>query len=109
VTDAGIDAELDDDDEPSGSGVVLRLLLNLRDNPWEWFALLGTLVFVAGWAGIVYLIVTATDHTPIGSLFVGGAAGKIYFMLTMGTSVTTASGVLWGVAALVWRRRNPSS
>lgn len=91
-------------DEEIGPSAVARLLTRLGEKPWEIFAILGTVVFMLGWAGILYLVFSASEQNPFGLLAVGGTEGKVYFMVSTGPMVTIASGVLWGIAALTWRR-----
>jgi hypothetical protein len=70
----------------------------MRDQPWKIFAILGTVVFVLGWAGIIYVIATPDESSP----FFAGFRNEIYLMLSLGTSVMASSALLWGVAAFVW-------
>lgn len=95
--------ETDDELRPSA---VTRVLTRLGEKPWEIFAILGTIVFTLGWAGILYLMFSSSDSNPVGLLAAGGTEGKVYFMVSTGPMVTIASGVLWGIAALTWRRQS---
>jgi hypothetical protein len=81
-------------DGPVGRGVVRYF----RDCPDRFFAVLGGIVFVAGWAGSIYLALFA-DYGPTGG---AETPYRIQVMVSLGASVTTASAVLWAVAAYLW-------
>jgi hypothetical protein len=67
-----------------------------RDRPARFFGVLGSITFVAGWAGVIYLAFF-NDQIPGDATYV-----RIQILLSVGASVTIASAILWGIAAYVW-------
>ena len=66
-------------------------------------AWLGGLVLVLGIAAVTYLI-SQTYSRSGGLLFGGGQVGRVYTAVTILPSTFIATGVLWGVATLLWTR-----
>ena len=67
-----------------------------RDHPARLFGTLGTILFIGGWGVAIYL---ATAE----SQFVGEpTAFRLQLLVSVGSSVTLASGVLWGIAVYIW-------
>lgn len=81
------------EDTPAGN-----LLRYFRDCPDRIFAYLGAFVFVAGWAGTIYL----AFFSNFGASNNIAIAYRIQVLVTLGASVTTAAAVLWAVAAYLW-------
>lgn len=71
-------------------------------------AWLGGLVLVLGIVAVVYLISQSSNRGG-GLLFGGGAVGRVYTAVTILPSTLIATGVLWGVAALLWTRSTPKN
>jgi hypothetical protein len=98
MSEPGAGPERDDDAEPYGFGDPVGWF---RDQPARIFAVLATLLFVLGWAGVIYLTVFTSDAngglntTPV----------RIQFAISLGSTVTLATAALWIVAVLLWRRR----
>ena len=86
---SGIAAE--DGDERSGN-----VLDYFRDQPARFFVLLGTIVFIGGWAGIIYVVAFSDVQTAFDTFF------RIQLLVSLGASVTLTSGLLWGIAAYIW-------
>ena len=93
------------DDEGSPDGLVLpddtatrSVVRYFRECPDRVFAILGGIVFVAGWVAAIRLAFFA-NVGPTGS---AGDAFTIQILVSLGASVTTAAAVLWGVAAYLW-------
>lgn len=86
--------------EPYGFGDPIGWF---REEPARVFAVLGTVLFVLGWVGVLYL-------TLIAGIF-GGSGGpsetsiRLQYLISLGSTVTLASAALWVVAALLWRHR----
>ena len=81
------------DDEPS-RGVIDYF----RDSPARFFGILGTIVFVAGWAGVIYI----AFFSDSGAAASTPAYFRVQIMVSLGASVTIASAILWGIAAYIW-------
>ena len=71
-------------------------------------AWLGALVLVSGIVAVVYLI-TQSYNREGALLFGSGAVGRVYTAVTILPTTFIATGVLWGVAALLWTRSTPRS
>jgi hypothetical protein len=76
-----------------------------RARPARFFAWLGGITFVGGWAVAVYVAL---------SLDTGGGYGghetayRLQVLVSQGTSPTIAAGILWGVAAFLWVKLLPT-
>jgi hypothetical protein len=75
-----------------------------RDRPSAFFAWLGAILFVAGWGVGIYNFFRLGDSTSSGFSTSPGTplAYRLQSLIGIGTSVTLAAGVLWGVAAYLW-------
>jgi len=58
------------------------------------FGTLGTILFIGGWGVAIYL---ATSESQFGE-----TAFRLQLLVSVGSSVTLASGVLWGIAVYIW-------
>jgi hypothetical protein len=88
--------ELGDESEPGNP--VSNLVGYFREHPARFFGIAGTVVFVAGWAGAIYVALFSDIHSVTGV----PSYYKVQILVTIGTSVTTASAILWGIAAYIW-------
>jgi hypothetical protein len=77
-----------------------------RAVPARFFAWLGGIVFVAGWAVAVYL---ACANEIGGGLGNSETAYRLQILLSNGLQATLAAGILWGVAAFLWVKVLPAS
>jgi hypothetical protein len=98
MSEPGVGRERDDGAEPYGFGDPIRWF---RDQPARIFAVLATLLFVLGWAGVISVTFwsDANNGGPSTTL------QRIQFAISLGSAVTLATSALWIVAALLWRRR----
>jgi hypothetical protein len=84
-------------DDDHGDEPPRGLIGYFIDRPARFFGLLGSIVFVLGWAGVIYLAFFSD---------VGASSRDTYFtiqlLVALGSSVTLTSGVLWGVGAYIW-------
>ena len=55
-------------------------------------------MFFAGWAAVIYLAFFS-DYGPTGT---GSDVFRIQLTVGLGASVTSASAILWGIAAYLW-------
>ncbi len=92
---------LDPDERPATP--VGALLDSLRAQPARFFSWLGSLIFAGGWGLTIYLVVSADNNSFVG----GNTEARIQVLLSYGTLVTIAAGILWGVAAYIWIRLLP--
>jgi len=67
-----------------------------RDHPARFFGALGTIVFVLGWVGVIYIALVRNDGVPDESWY------RLQVLVSMGMGVTTASAILWGISAYIW-------
>jgi hypothetical protein len=72
-----------------------------RASPARFFGVLGTILFVGGWAVAIYI---ACNPPFQGSVEM---AYRLQFLVSIGSSVTLASAVLWGIAVYVWMHLLP--
>jgi hypothetical protein len=77
-----------------------------RAVPSRLFAWLGTIIFVGGWAAAVYI---AFSYDVSGGLGSNETANRLQILVSHGTSVTIAAGILWGVAAFLWVKVLPTT
>jgi hypothetical protein len=77
-----------------------------RDVPARFFAWLGGIIFVGGWAIAVYLA-WATDVT--GGLGDRETSYRLQVLLSNGLQATVAAGILWAVAAFLWVKVLPAA
>jgi hypothetical protein len=92
--DVGEDDGLVDDREPPEARAPVA---PLRAKPVQWFAILGTIVFVGGWAATVYVAFLRGDAS-----FPDETAYNVQILVSLGSAVTLAAGVLWAIAAYLW-------
>jgi hypothetical protein len=72
-----------------------------REHPARFFGTLGTILFVGGWGVAIYIFF----NSPFDS---GNAISiRLQYLVSIGSSVTLASGVLWGIAVYVWMNLLP--
>ena len=105
-------APIDDGWEPERERPPLRERMGggpveyFRAVPARFFAWLGAIVFVGGWAVAVYVAWT---------LDIGGGPGstetsyRLQVLLSHGLQATTAAAILWGVAAFLWVKFLPGT
>ena len=86
-------AALDDGEDPSHTVVGY-----FRDQPARFFGGLGAFAFVGGWAGVIYL--AFFSDLPGGTSF--DNFQRVQVLVSLGATVTIASGILWGIAAYIW-------
>ena len=67
-----------------------------RDHPSAFFGTLGTILFIGGWGVATYL---ALSDNQLGTQ---PTAFRLQLLVSVGSSVTLASGVLWGIAVYIW-------
>src|SRR5215207_2454480 len=75
-----------------------------RDHPSAFFAILGTILFIGGWGVAIYVAVSNNPY--------GGAQPtelRLQLLVSVGSSVTLASGVLWGIAVYIWLHLLPET
>src|ERR1700732_851662 len=90
--------EPDEPDEPYGFGFGDPIGW-FRDEPARVFGVLGTVVFVLGWIGVLYVALIA-------GVF-GGNGGpsdtslRLQLLISLGSTVTLAAAALWVVAVLL--------
>jgi hypothetical protein len=74
-----------------------------RDHPARFFGVLGTILFVGGWGVAVYLTLSNDQfvNQPV--------AFRLQLLVSVGSSVTLASGVLWGIAVYIWLHLLPDA
>ena len=73
------------------------------------FATLGIIVFVVGWALVIYLVIDPNQPHIIES-FYSGAQGRVRTILSYGFGTTTSASVfLWALAAYVHFRQRDGS
>jgi hypothetical protein len=95
---AGLDDEDDDwEPEPTPVGNFFR---DLRANPGRFFAFVGTLLFVGGWAITIYIAGWGLSDSVSES-----TAVRLQFVASLGSTVSIAAAINWGVAWLIWTRR----
>ena len=70
-----------------------------RAVPARFFAWLGGIVFVGGWALAAYIAWTFDIGAGPGST---ETAYRLQLLLSHGLQATTAAAILWGVAAFLW-------
>jgi len=79
---------------------------HFRAVPARFFAWLGAIVFVGGWAVAAYV----AWATEIGGGFGNNeVAYRLQVLLSNGLQATVAAGILWGVAAFLWVKVLPAS
>jgi len=78
----------------------------LRAVPARFFAWLGGIVFVGGWAVATYL---ALANEVGGGLGNSETSYRLQILLSNGLQATVAAGILWGVAAFLWVRVLPKA
>jgi len=77
-----------------------------RAVPARFFAWLGGIVFVGGWAAAAYIA---------WEIDTGGGAGgtetayRLQLLMSHGLQATTAAAILWGVAAFLWVKVLPAT
>jgi hypothetical protein len=84
----------------------------LRRGPVEWFSdppaaffgVLGTILFVGGWGVAIYLAVSDNLYTQQQQ-----TALRLQLLVSVGSSVTLASGVLWAIAVYIWLHLLPAA
>lgn len=76
-----------------------------RNVPARFFAWLGGIVFVGGWALAVYIAWIADDRSSGLSI----ETYRLQTFLTSGMFVTIAAGILWAVAAFLWVKVLPAA
>ena len=84
--------------EPYGFGDPIGWF---RDEPARVFAVLGTVLFVLGWVGTLYVSLIANSGG-------GGPTDtslRIQALISLGSTGTLAAAALWVVAVLLVRRR----
>jgi hypothetical protein len=98
-TEAGDPAPVDDGWEPEQPrrGPVDWF----RDHPARFFGTLGTILFVGGWGAAIYLFFNSPYDSG------DTMALRWQVLVSMGSSVTLASGVLWGIAVYIWMNLLP--
>jgi hypothetical protein len=77
-----------------------------RAVPARFFAWLGGIVFVGGWAIAAYIAWIADDG-PGGGITI--ESYKLQTFLNSGMFVTMAAGILWAVAAFLWVKVLPAN
>jgi hypothetical protein len=97
MSEPGAGTERDDGAEPYGFGDPIGWF---RDQPARIFAVLATLLFFLGWAGVIYVSFWSDVNGGPSS-----TPGRIQFAISLGSAVTLATSALWIVAVLLWRRR----
>jgi hypothetical protein len=97
------DTTVDWQSEPPRIGFDL-----FRERPSAFFAWLGAILFVSGWGVAIYSAFLAGESMgPITSSPGPSVAYRLQYLLSIGTSVTLAAAVLWGVAAYLWVQTAP--
>jgi hypothetical protein len=67
-----------------------------RDYPAAFFGTLGTILFVGGWGVAIYLALSDNQLISQPTSF------RLQLLVSVGSSVTLASGVLWAIAVYIW-------
>jgi hypothetical protein len=75
-----------------------------REHPSACFGTLGTILFVGGWCVAIYLAVSNNQYFSAQPTEV-----RLQVLVSMGSSVTLASGVLWGIAVYIWLNLRPEA
>ncbi|HEY3674321.1 MAG TPA: hypothetical protein VGN51_25555 [Acidimicrobiia bacterium] len=102
---------VDDGWEPEPDGRPLSERLGggpvdyFRAVPARFFAWLGGIVFVGGWAVAVYL---ALANEVGGGLGNSETSYRLQILLSNGLQATLVAGILWGVAAFLWVKVLPA-
>jgi hypothetical protein len=75
-----------------------------RDHPAAFFGTLGSILFVGGWGVAIYLAVSDNQY------FSGQPTSvRLQLLVSLGSSVTLASGVLWAIAVYIWMHLLPEA
>jgi hypothetical protein len=105
-------APIDDgwEPEPQRSSVSRGLgsgpLDYFRAVPARFFAWLGGIVFVGGWAVAIYLALARDVGGGLGST---ETSYRLQILLSNGLQATVAAGILWAVAAFLWVKVLPAA
>lgn len=75
----------------------------LREHPARFFGALGTTLFIGGWGVAIYLAVSESEFGT------QPTAIRLQLLVSVGSSVTLASGVLWGIAVYIWLHLMPEA
>jgi hypothetical protein len=74
-----------------------------REHPARFFGALGTILFIGGWGAAIYLAVSESEFGTQPTAF------RLQLLVSVGSSVTLASGVLWGIAVYIWLHLLPEA
>jgi hypothetical protein len=75
-----------------------------REHPSAFFATLGTILFVGGWGVAIYLALSDNQYFSAQPTEL-----RLQLLVSMGSSLTLASGVLWGIAVYIWLHSLPEA
>jgi hypothetical protein len=75
-----------------------------RDHPAAFFGILGSILFVGGWGVAIYFAVSDSQYFSAQPTEV-----RLQVLVSMGSSVTLASGVLWAIAVYIWIHLMPEA
>jgi hypothetical protein len=105
-------APIDDgwEPEPERRALSERLgggpLEYFRAVPARFFAWLGGIIFVGGWAAATYTAFSFDVSQGVGS---DQTWYRMQLLLSHGLQATIAAGILWGVAAFLWVKVLPAA
>ena len=77
-----------------------------RAVPARFFAWLGGIVFVGGWAFAIYFALSLDTAGGVGS---NETAYRLQPLVSYGLQATIAAGIIWGVAAFLWVKVLPAA
>ena len=98
ISEPGVGTEPDDRAEPYGFADPIGWF---RDQPARIFAVVGTLWFALGRAGVIYVTVWSDGNGGLST-----TPARVEIAISLDSAVTLATSALWIVAALIWHRRS---